>query len=1161
MGIKEFYHWLYSGNSYKDVPLDELVSEAELKRLERVWTEKGKWGKFMPIAEFVSLFLQHPRIPIDVYKLHFGSDPTKLTFKDFVVAVTILSKAETEIRRDFICGNEIDWSNIKLLSMHEHPGITATDNNILAGVTHFEQEEIAELVDVFDKIHGPQLMKITEKKFYTLLKDILPDNIISGLFRAFDENGDRLIDFKEFVFGLSALCCGPDNARIKFMAQIWDSDLDGFLDKDDIVAICQYLHVNEEAASDLLSHEKPSLLDFVCWSVSNPAISRHLISLGKQVGYLGLGLVPHTIKQKLEIICDVKTRFEVCDLKEWAVVPVDWWSQLIVALNPCCPETILPLDNSGIIAPVSKDPNTPSTLAQYPILRENLMIRKDYELVPTFLFNALSGWERIQGESAIIRKTLEKSAFLPNKEWPDCFGSEENFPGSHFVELYPPSLQIIRHAFPPAENGQNKTENNRYYIWRYMCPSRATSIGELLLNFSRIVATDLDNLRIWLVEKDRKPSRMLVSNGSLNLHRLGILSHAQFLLEIRNRDMSWPEEIDVLLEDSNNFGIKMHWNKSTESLYSGTGGVVNMGNTCYMSAALQSLSNIGEMTAFFLNESEGYIPPDSLAKEYCSFIQSLIVENKSVAPKRLKNALSKQTTAFADRLQHDCQEFLQIFLDLLHQDINKAKLEVEKCGLNESAESVSKADRVWGQYRQKEDSIIVDLFSGLVQSTVKCTRCGHDSPTYDVFSCIQLPLPLENNFIILPIFVIKATGTVITRYGLRIPPSTEFSDVKDLLSEEANISGSSLEWILINKATEKIEVPATRQLEETENIPIIDILAKHLDIYAYEICRTHTSNPFESTSLIALHRKSTHNNVYAIRATDGTTVSVFGVPFFVNFIQGETTPKELYEEVMENIRRFSSDSGSSSLKTLRTNRAIDANEDARSGYPFSLCFTTEDGLWCDKCDWAKLCHGCVLDSSSNDIIDQDPKRSILAVEWKPEALYLRYSLENLREDDESYVYCMMIQNSTLTLDHCLTEFTRPELITDSTCDNCKEMVDREKSIRFLKLPKIMIIHLKRFIFLPQFGQFVKSKKLVDISLENFDMSPYFLLNDSNNMPQMYNCISIVNHHGELNCGHYTSYVKKSDQWFFFNDSFCKPVKRENLETKDAYLLFYERIDE
>lgn len=56
------------------------------------------------------------------------------------------------------------------------------------------------------------------------------------------------------------------------------------------------------------------------------------------------------------------------------------------------------------------------------------------------------------------------------------------------------------------------------------------------------------------------------------------------------------------------------------------------------------------------------------------------------------------------------------------------------------------------------------------------------------------------------ILVIKATGTVITRYGLRIPPSTEFSDVKDLLSEEANISGSSLEWILINKATEKIEV-------------------------------------------------------------------------------------------------------------------------------------------------------------------------------------------------------------------------------------------------------------------------------------------------------------------------------------------------------------------
>lgn len=46
----------------------------------------------------------------------------------------------------------------------------------------------------------------------------------------------------------------------------------------------------------------------------------------------------------------------------------------------------------------------------------------------------------------------------------------------------------------------------------------------------------------------------------------------------------------------------------------------------------------------------------------------------------------------------------------------------------------------------------------------------------------------------------------ITKYGLKVPPSTTFSDVKDLLSEEANIPGSSLHWVLMNNDTDKVEV-------------------------------------------------------------------------------------------------------------------------------------------------------------------------------------------------------------------------------------------------------------------------------------------------------------------------------------------------------------------
>lgn len=65
-------------------------------------------------------------------------------------------------------------------------------------------------VNNYDK----KLLKITKTTFQTLLKDIISEELIDNLFYAFDENGDKVLSFKEFVCGLSAFCRGPDNARI-----------------------------------------------------------------------------------------------------------------------------------------------------------------------------------------------------------------------------------------------------------------------------------------------------------------------------------------------------------------------------------------------------------------------------------------------------------------------------------------------------------------------------------------------------------------------------------------------------------------------------------------------------------------------------------------------------------------------------------------------------------------------------------------------------------------------------------------------------------------------------------------------------------------------------------------------------------------------------------
>ena len=123
-----------------------------------------------------------------------------------------------------------------------------------------------------------------------------------------------------------------------------------------------------------------------------------------------------------------------------------------------------------------------------------------------------------------------------------------------------------------------------------------------------------------------------------------------------------------------------------------TGGVVNMGNTCYMSAALQSLSNVRDLSALFLNSNHPITANLTKAKspialEYRALLNGLLVEGANVAPKRLKEVIAQRTALFADRAQHDCQEFLQILLDQLHEGIREASKESRETAMEEAEKS------------------------------------------------------------------------------------------------------------------------------------------------------------------------------------------------------------------------------------------------------------------------------------------------------------------------------------------------------------------------------------------------------------------------------------------------------------------------------------------
>uniref|UniRef100_A0A183DGM5 ubiquitinyl hydrolase 1 n=1 Tax=Gongylonema pulchrum TaxID=637853 RepID=A0A183DGM5_9BILA len=110
------------------------------------------------------------------------------------------------------------------------------------------------------------------------------------------------------------------------------------------------------------------------------------------------------------------------------------------------------------------------------------------------------------------------------------------------------------------------------------------------------------------------------------------------LLELRNADMSWPEEVSCLENNAEADGVE----NSDSARVSGITGLYNMGNTCYMNSALQCLSNTRPLSSYFLSgkhkdDIKRLKSKGTVAMEYGNIVKELWSGKKrNIAPIKLR---------------------------------------------------------------------------------------------------------------------------------------------------------------------------------------------------------------------------------------------------------------------------------------------------------------------------------------------------------------------------------------------------------------------------------------------------------------------------------------------------------------------------------------------
>ncbi len=172
--------------------------------------------------------------------------------------------------------------------------------------------------------------------------------------------------------------------------------------------------------------------------------------------------------------------------------------------------------------------------------------------------------------------------------------------------------------------------------------------------------------------------------------------------------------------------------------------------------------------------------------------------------------------------------------------------------------------------------------------------------------------------------------------------------------------------------------------------------------------------------------------------------------------------------------------------------------------------------------------------------------------------------QNISHTFDPFCYLSVPVESELTLDACLHKFIDNELLSKGNeydCEHCKNRNPATKQLMVWKAPEVLVIHLKRFNF-RKIGERISKFKLntnITFPLNNLDLSEYMSNMNTSNSTCRYNLVAVSNHSGNIDGGHYYSYVRRDDNWYDLNDTRVTQINQDEVHSPAAYVLFYSKM--
>ncbi|XP_052544226.1 ubiquitin carboxyl-terminal hydrolase 43 [Tympanuchus pallidicinctus] len=559
----------------------------------------------------------------------------------------------------------------------------------------------------------------------------------------------------------------------------------------------------------------------------------------------------------------------------------------------------------------------------------------------------------------------------------------------------------------------------------------------------------------------------------------------------------------------------------------GAQGLRNHGNTCFMNAVVQCLSNTAPLAEFLaLGRYRARGARAEVTHRLAALVRALwSLEYTPRLSAEFQSIVAKHGAQFRGNAQHDALEFLLWLLDRMHEDLGSASPAPGHRAAHQRSVEQSGASG---------ESFVQSHFQAQYRSSLTCPHCRKQSNTFDPFLCISLPIPVRQTRALNVTLVLQREGGRSLRVGLAVPLLGTAAELREMVAREGDVPPQQV--ILAEVSPQGF----LRSLDDAEEL---STAGQEAPLYALQAPPEAPAGA-RPVLLLLCHVAGT-----------GPHRARFGSPLVLWAERGASWA-QLQRDVLAQLRGMMRSAVQGTVPLFRIHVARDPS------------------AYLSPQDPHPLCHAAI-DRALQQSPAGGPPHVALTVDWDigtKERLFGSVQQEVVQDADSVRLQQAAHQQHSCTLDECFQLYTKEEQLAPDDawrCPHCRVLQQGTVQLRLWTLPDILIIHLKRFRQVAQRRH--KLSTLVRFPLRGLDMAPHLApgggrwqnsLRPTRSCPPdaLYDLYAVCNHHGSMQGGHYTAYCCNSldGRWYSYDDSTVEGVREDEVSTRSAYILFYQR---